>query len=109
MMYRKQTPVTLVFILNCFFVCAQDNAGGLDFNAHEPENIRDARMEWFRDAHFGMFVHWGLYSAAAGAWDGKEYPGCAEWIQNAANVPADVYAKTLIPLFKPKKDFAREW
>ena len=106
---RKRTPVALVFILNCLFVCAQNDTGGLDFNAREPEALRDARMEWFRDAHFGMFVHWGLYSAAAGLWNGKEYPGCAEWIQSAANVPADVYAKTLLPLFTPKKDFAREW
>ena len=106
---RNIVHVTLVLLLNCFIVHAQGDAGGLDFNAREPEILRDARMEWFRDAHFGMFVHWGLYSAAEGLWNGKEYAGCAEWIQNAANVPADVYAKTLIPLFTPKKDFAREW
>lgn len=83
--------------------------GGLSANAAEPETIRNARMQWFRDAHFGMFVHWGLYSAAAGEWDGKNYEGCVEWIQNMANVKADVYASRLLPLFKPKKDFAREW
>ncbi|WP_316748830.1 alpha-L-fucosidase [Pedobacter gandavensis] len=83
--------------------------GGLASNANEPESLRDARMEWFRDAHFGMFVHWGLYSGAAGAWNGKDYEGCVEWIQSMANVPAKEYADQLIPLFKPKKDFAREW
>lgn len=91
--------------------CAQDTSG-LAFNAQEPEYLRDARMEWFRDAHFGMFVHWGLYSVAGGIWNGKDYAtngGAAEWLQNAANVPSDVYAKTLTPLFRPKKDFAREW
>lgn len=83
--------------------------GGLKANAAEPEAIRDARMRWFRDAHFGMFVHWGLYSAAAGEWNGKDYEGCVEWIQNMANVPAAVYEKQLTPLFRPKPGFAREW
>jgi len=98
-------------LVGIFPVCAQDTAG-LAFNAQEPEYLRNARMEWFRDAHFGMFVHWGLYSVAEGIWNGKDYAtngGAAEWLQNAANVPADVYAKTLTPLFRPKKDFAREW
>jgi len=97
--------------MGIFHVCGQDTSG-LAFNAQEPEYLRDARMEWFRDAHFGMFVHWGLYSVAGGIWNGKDYAtngGAAEWLQNAANIPADVYAKTLIPLFRPKKDFAREW
>jgi len=90
---------------------AQDTSA-LAFNAQEPEYLRDARMEWFRDAHFGMFVHWGLYSVAGGIWEGKDYAangGAAEWLQNAANIPADIYEKTLTPLFRPKKDFAREW
>jgi alpha-L-fucosidase len=98
-------------LVGIFPVCAQDTTG-LAFNAQEPEYLRNARMEWFRDAHFGMFVHWGLYSVAEGIWNGKDYAtngGAAEWLQNAANVPADVYAKTLTPLFRPKKDFAREW
>jgi len=34
---------------------------------------RDERMQWWRDARFGMFVHWGLYSPAGGFWDGKRY------------------------------------
>ena len=92
-------------------VHAQDTTG-LTFNAQEPEYLRDARMEWFRDAHFGMFVHWGLYSVAGGIWKGKDYAangGAAEWLQNAANIPADEYARALTPLFTPKKDFARDW
>ena len=32
---------------------------------------RDARMAWWREARFGMFIHWGLYSIPAGAWNGK--------------------------------------
>ena len=38
--------------------------------AAETPAARDARMAWWRDARFGMFVHWGLYSGLAGTWDG---------------------------------------
>jgi alpha-L-fucosidase len=109
--WTKPGVLLFVCLVNSIFAMAQNaqTETGLAFNAEEPQYLRDARMEWFRDAHFGMFVHWGLYSAAEGVWDGKDYGGAAEWLQNAANVPADVYAARLIPLFKPKKDFAREW
>ena len=33
---------------------------------------QDVRMAWFREARFGMFIHFGLYSEAAGLWEGKE-------------------------------------
>ncbi|MEY4535098.1 MAG: hypothetical protein RLZZ246_1416, partial [Planctomycetota bacterium] len=49
---------------------------------------RDQRMAWWRDARFGMFIHWGLYSPAGGFWDGKRYEQhYAEWIQHWAAVP----------------------
>ena len=67
-------------------------------------------MAWWRDARFGMFVHWGLYAIPAGEWDGKKWErGGMEWIQKRANVPADVYAERLLPQFKPKEGFAQEW
>ncbi|NLR79996.1 alpha-L-fucosidase [Chitinophaga eiseniae] len=103
-----QACLSGALFLSTNVIYAQQDAG-LVANAQEPEAIRDARMRWFRDAHFGMFVHWGLYSVAAGEWNGKNYDGCVEWLQNMANVPAAEYASKLTPLFKPKKDFAREW
>src|SRR5690348_8843627 len=45
---------------------------------------KDARMKWWREARFGMFIHWGLYSIPAGTWDGKQIPGIGEWIMNNA-------------------------
>ena len=32
---------------------------------------QSADMDWWREARFGMFIHWGLYSVAAGEWNGK--------------------------------------
>lgn len=70
---------------------------------------RDARMQWWREARLGMFVHFGLYSGAEGVWDGKKYGGGVEWIQNQAGVPAADYAARMRPLFNPRPGFAKEW
>ncbi len=71
---------------------------------------RDSRMEWWRDARFGMFVHWGLYSPAGGFWDGKRYEQhYAEWIQHWAAVPCAEYARQMKPLFQPDVGFADAW
>ena len=71
----------------------------------------DARMAWWREARFGMFVHWGLYSGLAGTWDGKTVAtnGGMEWIQQKVGVSSDIYAQRALPLFQPKPGFAREW
>jgi alpha-L-fucosidase len=77
----------------------------------ETAKERDARMAWWREARFGMFVHWGLYSGLAGTWDGKAVAtkGGMEWIQQRVKTDTDTYAKAALPLFKPTKTFAREW
>jgi alpha-L-fucosidase len=61
---------------------------------------RDARMAWWREARFGMFIHWGLYSIPAGTWDGKQIHGIGEWIMNNASIPVADY-KALAPKFNP--------
>lgn len=68
----------------------------------------DARMQWFRDAHFGMFIHWGLYSQLAGEWQDKTITGGAEWIQNYLNIPSSQYS-TLTNQFNPVKFNADSW
>jgi alpha-L-fucosidase len=61
---------------------------------------RDARMQWWREARFGMFIHWGLYSIPAGIWNGKQIPGAGEWIMNTASIPVAQY-KALASKFDP--------
>lgn len=77
----------------------------------ETPQQRDARMKWWREARFGMFVHWGLYSGLAGTWQGKPVgtTGGMEWIQQRVKADTDTYAKEAIPKFKPSADFARGW
>ncbi len=69
---------------------------------------QDAKMEWWREARFGMFVHWGLYAVPAGEWKGKEVPGISEWIMARAEIPVKEYEK-LANEFNPVKYNAEEW
>ncbi len=57
-------------------------------------------MAWWRQARFGMFIHWGLYSVPAGTWDGKQIPSLGEWIMNNASIPVADY-KALAGQFNP--------
>lgn len=84
-------------------------------NAHPVPSIQDTetaaqkdeRMQWFREARFGMFIHWGLYSIPAGRWNGKEIPGIGEWIMNRASIPVADY-KALASKFNPTQFSAAE-
>ena len=64
----------------------------------EIERTRDRRMAWFREARFGMFIHYGLYSQL----------GRNEWVQTLENIPRDEYAE-LAKSFAPKPGCCREW
>jgi alpha-L-fucosidase len=66
----------------------------------------DARMAWWREARFGMFVHWGLYSILAGEWMGRT--DHAEWIRTTAHIPLAEYDR-LVSRFNPVKFDADQW
>jgi len=74
----------------------------------ETPEQHNARMHWWRQARFGMFIHWGLYAVPAGTWKGKKIPGIGEWIMNRAKIPVDDYA-ALARRFNPVKFNADEW
>jgi len=76
--------------------------------AAETPAERDARMQWWRDARFGMFIHWGLYAIPAGQWEGKPAGGIGEWIMDSANIPVDKYEQ-LAPQFNPVKYDPVQW
>jgi len=56
------------------------------------------KTQWFRDAKFGMFIHWGVYAVL----------GKGEWIQTVDQIQVDEYEK-LLPRFNPRKFDANEW
>ncbi|WP_299668789.1 alpha-L-fucosidase [uncultured Polaribacter sp.] len=74
---------------------------------------KQAALAWFKEAKFGMFIHWGLYSQAGGIWKGTKindsaYPGpkVAEWLMHAFRIPREEY-KELAKTFNPDKSFAQ--
>jgi alpha-L-fucosidase len=70
---------------------------------------RDQRIAWFRDARFGMFVHWGVYSTLGGVWQGQPYKPYAEHIQRLAKISGDVYKDNVASHFNPSEFNADEW
>lgn len=68
----------------------------------------DERIAWWREAKFGMFIHWGLYAVPAGAWKGTSYPGIGEWIMFKARIPVDEY-EALAEQFNPTEFDAEAW
>ena len=85
---------------------------GYDFEVTRPEvepdrsqrpgARSDPRLNWWREAKFGLLIHWGLYSIPAGAWNGREWPGIAEWLMYRAEIPVQEYEK-LAAQFNPVK------
>ncbi|HWD37985.1 MAG TPA: alpha-L-fucosidase [Fimbriimonas sp.] len=79
-----------------------------DPNAGETKAHRDARMRWWRQARFGMFIHWGLYAVPAGEYKGRRTPSIGEWIMHDLKIPVADYAE-LAKQFNPVQFNADEW
>ncbi len=61
-----------------------------------PDNLQ--ARQWFQQARFGMFIHWGVYSVL----------GKGEWVMNNDKMPVTEYEK-LAPRFNPTDFNAAEW
>ena len=77
-------------------------------SAAETKQDRDARMKWWREAKFGMFIHWGVYSVPAGNHNGRPVGGAGEWIMCTGKIPMADYQK-YAKEFNPVKFDADEW
>ncbi len=74
----------------------------------ESMKTHDQRIQWWRDAKFGMFVHWGIYSLPAGEWKGKKVGGYAEHLMRKAKITRAEYIE-LAHQFNPLQFDAEEW
>src|SRR5712692_5333790 len=74
----------------------------------QAKEAPNPRLDWWRQAHFGMFVHWGLYAIPAGEWKGQPIAGIGEWIMNRAKIPVTEYEQ-LATQFNPVKFNAEAW
>src|SRR5260370_28056 len=75
--------------------------------AQPPKQVPNPRLDWWREARFGMFIHWGLYAIPAGEWKGKPVEGIGEWVMNHAKIPVTEYEQ-LARQFNPVKFNAYE-
>jgi alpha-L-fucosidase len=74
----------------------------------ESPEAKKARLAWFHEAKYGLFIHWGLYAIPAGEWKGKRIPGIGEWIMNRAKIPVGEYEQ-LTKQWNPVKFDAEAW
>src|SRR4030095_15310051 len=73
-----------------------------------PDAAREERLKWFRDAKYGLFIHWGLYAIPAGEWKGRPSLGLGEWIMFRSQIPVKEY-EGLAPQSNPIKYNPDEW
>ena len=66
--------------------------------AKSRKPTRADTLEWFQDAKFGMFIHWGVYALL----------GKGEWIRNVGRIPQEEYVK-LPPRFTASKFDPGAW
>lgn len=69
---------------------------------------KEQRLQWWHEARFGMFIHWGLYALPAWEWQGETTQSIGEWIQHDLKIPMDEYAE-LAKDFNPLKFDADAW
>ncbi len=74
----------------------------------ESKAERDRRMEWWRDAGFGLFIHWGAYAVPAGIHNGTESKEVGEWIMHSLNISIPEYEE-YVKQFNPTKFDAKKW
>ncbi len=90
------------------------SAEGVTVEGATPERLppkespaqRDARMRWWREAKFGLFLHWGVYAVPAGKYG--EQDGYGEWIMYSAKIPAAEY-RGFARQFNPLKYNPAAW
>jgi len=66
------------------------------------------RMEWWREARFGMFIHWGVYAVPAGTYKGQKINRIGEWIMNRGKIPVAEY-QAFAQQFNPVKYDPDAW
>ncbi len=96
---KKLLIFCLAFVTSSLLMAQTPNG-----SAESKQN--DPKMQWWKDAKFGMFIHWGIYSVPSGKWgDNTNY---GEWIMHSAKIPRAEYG-ALAKKFNPTQFNADEW
>jgi alpha-L-fucosidase len=83
-----------LFVLTLLALCsaiAAPRSATAQLPPQETPAQRDARMKWWREARFGMFIHWGVYAVPAGEYKGQRFDHIGEWIMLDGRIPVAEY------------------
>ncbi len=99
------TGSIIIFFTSVFWSCSVQEK-----DSTEPgiTYTKEENMQWWREARFGMFIHWGIYSIPGGEWKGEKIGGISEWIMSTAKIPVKEYEK-LTTGFNPTEYDADAW
>jgi len=110
--------LTLSFNLRGADEVAESADVGLNLPAKDSPQVQwwrdsrtnlDERLAWFRDARFGMFIHWGVYSGLGNEFEGRKGGGYAEHIQRVLKIPIPEYREKVAGNFNPTNFNADAW
>jgi alpha-L-fucosidase len=104
---KKPTLLVCSILLIALLATPRLSAEDMPRWQETPEQ-RTARMAWFKDARFGMFIHWGVYSVLGGTYQGDQVGGIGEWIMQQAAIPPAEY-ETYASMFNPRFFDADAW
>ncbi len=79
---------------------AVDEDSSWTYIEETPEQHAE-KMQWWNEARFGMFVHWGVYSVTGGEYKGEMPTNSAEWMMNKARIPIADYKAENVDKFNP--------
>lgn len=84
----KTLPLIIMVPFLLVVSCNNQHSPGIS-----PSGSGEIKGQWFHDAKFGMFIHWGPYSLLEGEWNGKQVPvgENAEWIMKNLRIPVSHY------------------
>jgi alpha-L-fucosidase len=98
----------LLLLLTGIKVRSQQPASSQNQVSAETAVQKLQRLQWWQDARFGMFIHWGVFAVPAGVWNGEKVhgragiPDYAEWIMYNKQIPLAEY-QSLAKQFNPSK------
>lgn len=107
-MSQYPIPLLAAALIACAPLAQSQDAASPDPYASETKEQRDARMAWWREAKFGMFIHWGVYAVPAGTYKDKQISGIGEWIMRNAEIPLADY-RAFARQFNPVKYRPEAW
>jgi alpha-L-fucosidase len=105
---KAKHKMRFVWWVNVFLATAAITFLAVRSLAEMTTEQKDERMKWWREARFGMFIHWGIYSVPAGTYQDKQIPSTGEWIMNSAHITTSEYEQ-YAKQFNPVKFNAEQW